>query len=55
MTPMCSLQIAVYNKTRDGKEYYQELAETVDENKQIQEEMQKRICDQHLRTTPYND
>lgn len=52
---MCSLQIAIYNDKRDGLEYYRELASQVDENKQIQEEMRKKICYQHLKSQPYND
>lgn len=52
---MCSLEVHCYNKNRDGKEYYKELAETVDETQKIKEEMKKKICDDHLQSQPYND
>lgn len=55
MITMCSLQIHCYNKNRDGTEYYKELAETVDENTKIRDEMRKKICDQHLKSAPYED
>lgn len=51
---MCSLQYHCYNKTRDGKEYYENLSSQLDEN-QTKKEMRKKICDQHLKSAPYED
>lgn len=51
---MCSLEVHCYNKQRDGKEYYENLSNQMDEN-QIKKEMRKKICDQHLQSQPYND